>query len=148
MDSTFLKGLGKEYADPQQRKQYLADNADSVVEKTYMRRFTPEELQSRKEELANVSISINDIENEKKAALDEFKARLKPLAEKRGLLIEDIRKKAETVTGNCYCFVVEEERMTYVINEDGDCIEAPPCTADELQKTVFQPMRLKTGTEN
>ena len=63
MESTFLKGLGKEYADPQQRKQYLADNADSVVEKTYMRRFTPEELQSRKEELANVSISINDIEN-------------------------------------------------------------------------------------
>ena len=102
MDSTFLKGLGKEYADPQQRKQYLADNADSVVEKTYMRRFTPEELQSRKEELANVSISINDIENEKKAALYEFKERLKPLAEKRGLLIEDIRKKAETVTGNCY----------------------------------------------
>lgn len=148
MESTFLKGLGKEYADPQQRKQYLADNADSVVEKTYMRRFTPEELQSRKEELANVSISINDIENEKKAALYEFKERLKPLAEKRGLLIEDIRKKAETVTGNCYCFVVEEERMTYVINEDGDCIEAHPCTADELQKTVFQPMRLKTGTEN
>ena len=148
MESTFLKGLGKEYADPQQRKQYLADNADSVVEKTYMRRFTPEELQSRKEELANVSISINDIENEKKAALYEFKERLKPLAEKRGLLIEDIRKKAETVTGNCYCFVVEEERMTYVINEDGDCIEAHPGTAEELQKTVFQPMRLKTGTEN
>lgn len=146
MESTFSKGIGKEYTDPQQRKQYLADNADSVVKKTYMRRFTPEELQSRKEELANVSISINDIETEKKAAMDEFKERLKPLTEQRGLLIEDIRKKAETVTGDCYCFVDEKERMTYVINEDGDCIEAHPCTADELQKTLFHSLRA-TGTE-
>ena len=148
MESTFLKGIGKEYADPQQRKQYLADNADSVVKKTYMQRYTPEELQARKEELANVSIAINDIEQEKKDAMKELKERLDPLTEQRTTLIGDIRRKAKEVTGDCYCFVVEEERMTYVIAENGDCIEAHPCTADELQKTVFQPMRLKTGTEN
>lgn len=147
MASTFINGLGKEYADPQQRKQYLADNADSVVKKTYMQRYTPEELQARKEELANVSISINDIEAEKKEAMKEFNERLDPLTEQRTILIGDIRRKAKEVTGDCYCFVSEEERMTYVISENGDCIEARPCTADELQKTVFQPIR-KTGTED
>lgn len=146
MASTFINGLGKEYADPQQRKQYLADNADAVVRKTYMQRFTPEELQARKEELANVSISINDIEAEKKEAMKEFKDRLDPLTEQRGVLISDIRRKAKEVTEDCYCFVVEEERMTYVIAANGDCIEARPCTADELQKTVFESLR-KTGTE-
>lgn len=147
MASTFINGLGKEYADLEQRRQYLADNADSVVKKTYMQRYTPEELQARKEELANVSISINDIEAEKKEAMKEFKERLDPLTEQRTILIGDIRRKAKEVTGDCYCFVSEEERMTYVISENGDCIEARPCTADELQKTVFQPLR-KTGTED
>ena len=147
MASIYANGLGKEYTDPEQRKLYLADNADAVVNKTYMQRYTPEELQARKEELANVSISINDIENEKKEAVKQFTDRLKPLTDQRTTLIGDIRRKAKVVSGECYCFVDEQERMTYVINEDGDCIEAHPCTADEMQKTVFQPLR-KTGTDD
>lgn len=146
MATNFSQGIGKEYTDPEQRKRFLKDNADSVVNRSYMRKFTPEELQTRKEQLANVSIEINDIEQEKKAAMDEFKERLKPLSEKHATLIEDIRKKSELVTGVCYCFVEESTRMTYVINEEGDCIEARPCTAEELQKTVFETLRA-TGTE-
>lgn len=144
--TNYSKGIGKEYTDPEQRKRFLKDNADSVVNKTYMRQFTPEELQTRKEELANNSITINDIEQEKKMVMDSYKEKLKPLQDKQQTLIEDIRKKAELVSGVCYCFVSEEERMTYIINEDGDCIEAHPCTAEELQKTVFEPLR-QTGTE-
>ena len=144
--TNFSKCIGKEYADPEQRKRFLNDNADSVVEKTYMRQFTAEELQSRKEQLANISIQISDVETEKKQVMDSFKERLKPLTEQHASLIEDIRKKAELVSGICYCFVSEEERMTYVINEHGDCIESHPCTAEELQKTVFETLRA-TGTE-
>lgn len=139
--TNYSKGIGKEYTDPEKRKRFLKDNADAVVNKSYMRQFTPEELQTRKKELANISITIMDIEEEKKCAMDVFKDRLKPIIDQRKTLIEDIRKKATLVTGVCYCFVSEEERMTYIINEDGDCIEAHPCTAEELQKTVFQPMR-------
>lgn len=146
MATNYAKGIGKEYADKDQRLQFLKDNADAVVEKTYMRKFTPEELQSHKEELANTDILINDIEEEKKAVLDEFKDRLQPLKEKHTELIENIRQKATLVKGICYAFVSEEERMTYIINEDGDCIESRPCTAEELQKTVFVQLR-KTGTE-
>lgn len=144
--TNFANGIGKEYSDPEQRQRFLQDNADSVVEKTYMRKFTPEELQAHKEELANTDIQINDIETELKGIKDEFKERLKPLKEKHGELLENLRQKATLVSGVCYCFVSEEERMTYVINEDGDCIEAHPCTADELQKTMFHTLRA-TGTE-
>lgn len=145
--TNFSKGIGKEYTDPEQRKRFLKDNADSVVEKSYMRSFSPEEMQSHKEELANTDIQINDIEQELKRIKDEYKERLKPLQEKHAELIDNIRKKAVLVHGICYAFVVEEERTTYIINEDGDCIESRPCTADEMQKTVFQPLR-KTGTED
>lgn len=144
--NNFAKGIGKEYADRDQRVRFLKDNADAVVEKTYMRKYTPEELQSHKEELANTDIQISDIEEEKKAAMDEFKERLQPLKDKHSELVENIRQKATLVKGICYAFVSEEERTTYIINEDGDCIESHPCTADELQMTVFQPLR-KTGTD-
>lgn len=144
--TNFSKGIGKEYADPEQRKRFLKDNADSVVNKTYMRKFSPEELQTRKEELANISITINDIEQEKKAVVDSYKEQLKPLNEKHKALIEDIRQKATLVSGVCYTFISQEEHMTYIINEDGDCIEARPCTAEEMQKTIFPSLRA-TGTE-
>lgn len=115
-----------------------------------MKPFTPEQLQGHKEELANTAIEINDIEAEAKAVADDFKKQLKPLKERRNQMIENIRAKAKLVTEVCYCFVNHEERMTYFYNENGDCIEARPCTADELQKTMFQqmPMRLKTGTDD
>lgn len=144
------QGLGKDIQDPEQRKRFLKDNADSVVEKTYMKPFTPEQLQGHKEELANTAIEINDIEAEAKAVADDFKKQLKPLKERRNQMIDNIRAKAELVTEVCFCFVDHEERMTSFYNENGDCIEARPCTADELQKTLFQqmPMRLKTGTDN
>lgn len=143
----FMNGIGKEYTDPEQRKRYLKDNADAVVEKSYMRRFTPEELQSHKENLANIDIQINDIEQEKKAAMEVFKERLKPLQEQHAELISNIRQKATLTSGICYCFVDEEVRTTYIINEDGDCIESHPCTAEELQKSIYEPIRLATGTE-
>lgn len=148
-DKKMMQGLGKEYADPEQRKRFLKDNADSVEQKTYMKPFTPEQLQGHKEMLANTSIEINDIEEEAKAIANDFKQRLKPLKEQRGRMIENIRAKAELVTEVCFKFVNDEERMTYFYNENGDCIEARQCTADELQKTMFQSIRLsKTGTDD
>lgn len=78
-----MQGLGKAIQDPEQRKRFLKDNADSVVEKTYMKPFTPEQLQGHKEELANTAIEINDIEAEAKAVADDFKKQLKPLKERR-----------------------------------------------------------------
>ena len=45
--------------------------------------FKPEELAQKKETLAEVSITINDIEIEKKEAMEEFKERLKPLNEEK-----------------------------------------------------------------
>ena len=72
------KFLGQEILE-QERWQFLQDNADAVEKIGYTHRFTPEELAQKKETLAEVSITINDIEIEKKEAMEEFKERLKPL---------------------------------------------------------------------
>lgn len=66
------KFLGQDIPE-QERWQFLQDNADAVEKIGYTHRFTPEELAQKKETLAEVSITINDIEIEKKEAMDEFK---------------------------------------------------------------------------
>ena len=48
-----------------------------------MKPFTPEELARMKESLSETDIEINDIEEEKTAAMKDFKARLEPLTTER-----------------------------------------------------------------
>ncbi len=74
------KFLGQDIPE-QERWQFLQDNADAVEKIGYTHRFTPEELAQKKETLAEVSITINDVELEKKEAMESFKERLKPLNE-------------------------------------------------------------------
>lgn len=67
------KFLGQEIPE-KERWQFLQDNADAVEEIGYTHRFTPDELAQKKESLAETSIKINDIEIEKKEAMEAFKA--------------------------------------------------------------------------
>lgn len=71
------KFLGQDIPE-KERWQFLKDNADAIEMIGYTHRFNPDELAQKKESLAEVSITINDIEIEKKEAMEEFKERLKP----------------------------------------------------------------------
>lgn len=141
------KELGKEYKNAREREAFLKDNCDKVEEKGYMKPFTPEQLQGHKEQLANVSISISEIEAEKKEAAEVFKGQLKPLVESRTQMVSNIKAKAEYVKEICYKFVDQDEKEVGYYNADGDLIESRPATADELQPNIFSLAR-KTGTND
>ena len=146
------KELGQEYKNPIKREAFLKDNCDSCENKGYMKPYTPEELQGHKEMLANVSIEIAEIEAEKKAAIEVFKGRLKPLQEQRNQMVSNIKAKAEYVNEICYRFTDQNAKETGFYNKEGKLIEVRPATADELQRTIFEPLRQlkpeKTGTND
>ena len=146
------KHLGKDIANLVARESFLKDNCDKVEEKGYMKPYTPEELQQRKEELANASIEIAEIEQEAKEAAAHYKGMLKPLKETRARMVGDIKSKSEYVKELCYKFVDQEARETGYYNKEGDLIESRPATADELQPTLFGVIRNQeshnTGTDN
>ena len=139
--------LGKDIQQGEARKQFLADNADKVEKKEYMRNFTPEELLKLKEELSETCISINDIEEELKAVKTEYADKLKPLLTKKKEALEGLKKKAELVEEDCYKFIDEENREVGYYNQNGDLIESRPAYSEELQQTIFSVLR-KTGTED
>jgi hypothetical protein len=139
------QNLGKEYHEGTQRESFLKDNCDRAEKKGYMKPFTPEQLQGYKESLAELSIQIEQTEDEKKEAARCYKKMLDPLTERRTEMIRNIRQKAEYVNEVCYKFVDRDERQTGYYNADGDLIELRPATADELQGNLFS---MKTGTNN
>ncbi len=139
--------LGKDFQQGEERRQFLADNADAVEKKEYMRHFTPEELLKKKEGLSETCISINDIEEELKEIKKEYAEKLKPLVERKKRVLGELKKKAELVEEDCYKFIDAEAREVGFYNANGDLIESRPAYSEELQTTMFQVIR-KTGTED
>ena len=77
-----------------------------------------------KESLSETDIEINDIEEEKTAAMKDFKARLEPLTTERKKTLDGLKKKAEFVTERCFKFIDQEAREVGYYNENGDLIES------------------------
>jgi len=140
------KQIGKEFKDEKQREAYLRDNCEKVENVGYMKQFTPDELQERKERLAVLSIEIDDIETELKSAIKGFKTSLKTLKEEKKEVVIDVKRKAEYVTEPCYKFVDIDSRLVGFYNSEGDLIIQRSAMADEAQPSLF--VGLKTGTNN
>ncbi|MFP5154566.1 hypothetical protein ACJEEN_12060 [Bacteroides clarus] len=141
------KFLGQEIPE-KDRWQFLQDNADAVEEIGYTHRFTPDELAQKKESLAETSIQINDIEVEKKEAMEAFKAELKPLNERKQELLENIKKGFEYVKNEeCVKILYHEEKMVGYYNKLGELVYSRPIMPQEMQRTIFNINR-KTGTES
>ena len=127
-------------------KHLLQDNCDAVEEVGYTRRFTPEELNVCKEQLADLLILISDIESEKKDIDAEFKQRRKPLDERKTELISELKNKSEFVRQDCYKFINHDERIVGFYNSDGELVYTRAIMPQEMQKTIFTQMR--TGTND
>lgn len=139
--------LGKDIEAGARRIDFLESNCDKIEEKGYMKRFTPEQLAQMKEGLSETDIEINDIEEEKKEVVKDFKARLEPLTDERKRLLKCLKNKAEYVTEKCYKFVDPETREVGYYNQEGDLIESRPAYPKEMQANIFQINR-KTGTND
>jgi len=132
------KELGKEIADRNDRRSYLADNCDKIEEKGYMKRISPKRLQEMKENLSETDIEYFDIEEEKKETMKDFKERLSPLADNRKRLLVGLKNKSEFVTKKLYKFINTEDREVGYYSEDGELVESRPAYSDELQMTIHQ----------
>lgn len=136
------KVLGQEITNPEERRQFLLDNADSVVEMDYHKPFDAEELAQKKTELSEACIRINDLEEDIKQYRESVNEELKPLKTQRQELLEDIKSKGRMVKEKCYCFIEHEEKMACFYNGEGVLVSSRPATRDELkQPTIFQIQR-------
>lgn len=141
--------VSQEIQDPQERINFLIDNADAVVEMDYHKSFTEDELNKKRIDLVDKSIREDILEEKIAKFKEEINIELKPLKEETKSLRKELREKGQTVHEKVYQILDEDERMVGFYNSEGILISSRPATKDELQKTIYADLRNnKEGTNN
>lgn len=121
---------------PEERKRLLENNADKVEKTEYYKPLSPEEIDLRREQHTDNAILLSDIEEEKKEAMADFKARMEPLTIQNKQLLSEVRSRHATVTGKLFTFYNTDERTATVYDENGDFISSRRMRPDENQTTI------------
>lgn len=111
----------------------LESIASVVTKESYTKLLSDDEITERRKNLADVSIEINDIEEEKKKVMDEFKLRLKKPIEIKKELLNAIKHKAEQRNGNLFHIDDQENGFMYIFDEEGVCVDSRPLRPTERQ---------------
>ncbi len=137
-----------ENESPEERKELLENSADGIVSEKFYRKLTQEELIAKKAAFTANALKFDDIEEQKKDVVAEFKEQLDPLKRTHKELGSEIRTGYEEVEGTLYKMVDTEKRWVSFYSETGELIETKsrPAVADELQKTIH--MEIRTGTND
>lgn len=132
----------------EERIELLENSADGVVEDTYYRKLTSSELTEKKAQFTANALKVDDLEEQKKDVLDEFKEKISPLKRRHKELGSEIRTGFEEQTGNLYKMIDLDENWVSFYSETGELIEnkSRPAEMDEQQKTIQMEIR-KTGTD-
>lgn len=140
-----MKEIMLEETPVEMREQILKDSCDQIIERSYVRHFTSDELNGRKDELANACIQLDELEKKLSDIRSEYKGKIKPLEDRIARLTADIRMSGEMVHGDCYKFVDPDERRVGIYTPEGRLIEERPITPEDRQMTLHGALR--NGTE-
>lgn len=125
----------------QERHALVRDNCDKIVEMDYMKQFDAEKINEIKDELSDLSVQIEDIEQEKAQTVKCYKDALKPLHEKLKKTIQMLKQKAEQVKEDCYMFIDQETGKVGYYNSAGILIQERNMKPEERQSNLHQLIR-------
>lgn len=131
----------------EQREQILRDSCDQVLERSYTRKFDQAEINEKRADLANVSIQMQELEQELAEYRATIKGKIKPLSERYGKILEELKTGGEWIKGDCYKFVDEDEKMVGIYSPEGYKLEERPMTQEERQRTIMSVIRGVSRTE-
>lgn len=130
----------------EERKDVLRDSCDQIEEKHYTRKFSQNEKNEKREELADLSIQLAELNNQLREIRAEFKAKMKPVDEELKNVLSEIKAGGKFIKGECYKFIDNEEGKVGYYTPEGYLIEMRDMRPEEKQRTMFQVMK-RSGTE-
>lgn len=129
-----------------ERKEILKNSCARTEELTYSKKYTPDELILKKDELTQQDIQLHKLEMKKKEAMADFTAQLKELKEDRLITMGNVRTGVEEVTEVVYLMDDQETREMGYYNGNGHLVYSRPLMQDERQMRIVG--NEKTGTNN
>lgn len=128
MDVYKLKDLAED-----DRKLVLESEALSVEELGYTKRLSEEELQIKREDLANAAIKKAMIEDEFAEIKAQFKDRLEPVNITLKESIEAVKNRSVSIMGKVYKLADYENQMIHVVDPVGNVISSRRMLPEERQ---------------
>lgn len=125
-------------ATAKDRLMILQENAAKIEETTYQKNLDAEELASRREDLADNCIRLNQFEDELKEVKDDFKTKMDPLKNSNKTLLTEIKTKQSTVEGTLFHLANHEEGYMETYDKEGVLISTRRLRPDEKQGVIFK----------
>lgn len=142
------KFIGQEYTDPQEREQFLKDNADAIEKMGYSKPIPSDQVEKLKETLADASIKKLELEEQKKAQTQMLNEEIKGYKNTIKEVADKLKSKSEYVNEPCYKMVDEQTRHVGYYNNEGMLVYQRAARQSELQPRLFDLRPGKTGTDN
>lgn len=128
----------------------LQSHAVKIDEGSYTKRLDQNELGIAKSKLADVSIQIARINDEKKEAMADFKEALKMPQEEHKTYLEMIKTKSVREDGLLYWIDDQERQLMYAFDKSAVCVDVRPMSIQERQLSINsgEGVRMLDGTNN
>lgn len=121
-----------------EKVSFMESVADEIVPNyEYSRELTPEEIDNERIEYANVSIKIEQIEEEMARVLTEIKDRLKVEKAKAKKALSYIRRGRMDVVETVYLVKDEAEGKVGTYTMNGEILSERPMKGTERQKSIY-----------
>lgn len=142
------KFIGQEYTDPQEREQFLKDNADAIEKMGYSKPIPSDQVENLKETLADASIKKLELEEQKKAQTQMLNEEIKGYKNTIKEVADKLKSKSEYMNEDCFKMVDQQTRQVGYYNKEGMLVYQRAARQSELQPRLFAMHPGKTGTEN
>lgn len=139
-----------ENEEPKERLNSLQNTADKVDEKRYYKKLSAEEISSRRKDFTDKSLTVSDLEEQKKETINSFKNQITPIKDEVKHLGTEIRTGYAQHYGKLFGFIDQNTKMVYFYSESGELIETEtrPANQDELGLFSDNVRKLRTGTHD
>jgi len=130
------------------------DNLDSLCDKviknhSFERKFTKEERIEHQAEVSDLTVQIEDAEDQIKDLTKPLREEIKHLKKLRKRTMGEIKLGANLVQEDVYLFQEEKTLTAHVYDQFGNRISVRPLTPEEKQKVMkMVPIEAKDGTND
>lgn len=120
---------------PEERLRILRDNHDSE-NTTYYKQLTQEEMDLRREQLADNSIQYFEMSEELKTIKAGFKEKMEPLTRDNQQIMQELKTGQAEVEGEIFFVPDYDQNMMETYNSDGELIASRRLKPNERQQRM------------
>jgi hypothetical protein len=128
MPKVFMPELSAE-----ERLNVLRNNADKIETTTYEKELTQEELDAKREEFVDNSISVSKLEDELAEKKKEYKNKIEPIKLINRSLQQEVKTKKKEVKGQLFHMANHADSMMETYDETGELVSSRRLRPDERQ---------------